>query len=64
MHTTNSAFISSGEKEVSVRFVYGSWYKVIAIRSDLDEYELASREEIMMTLANLNQILIKYVRSV
>lgn len=42
------------ETEESVRFFYGDWYKQQA-RGEV----LASREEIMMTLANVDNILIK-----
>ncbi|XP_018405456.1 PREDICTED: basement membrane-specific heparan sulfate proteoglycan core protein-like [Cyphomyrmex costatus] len=42
------------ENERSVRFFYGDWYKLQG-RSEV----LASREEIMMTLANVDNILIK-----
>ncbi|XP_018343803.1 PREDICTED: basement membrane-specific heparan sulfate proteoglycan core protein isoform X2 [Trachymyrmex septentrionalis] len=42
------------ENERSVRFFYGDWYKQQG-RSEV----LASREEIMMTLANVDNILIK-----
>ncbi|CAL1682411.1 unnamed protein product [Lasius platythorax] len=42
------------ETEESVRFFYGDWYKQQG-RSEV----LASREEIMMTLANVDNILIK-----
>lgn len=42
------------DTEESVRFFYGDWYKQQG-RSEL----LASREEIMMTLANVDNILIK-----
>jgi hypothetical protein len=42
------------DTEESVRFFYGDWYKQQG-RSEI----LASREEIMMTLANVDNILIK-----
>jgi len=42
------------EIEESVRFFYGDWYKQQG-RSEV----LASREDIMMTLANVDNILIK-----
>lgn len=45
------------ETKETVRFFYGEWYK----RQGNSEV-LASREEIMMTLANVDNILIKYVR--
>ncbi|XP_066593540.1 basement membrane-specific heparan sulfate proteoglycan core protein [Prorops nasuta] len=45
---------SDHESTESVRFFYGDWYKVQG-RSEI----LASREDIMMTLANVDNILIK-----
>lgn len=45
---------SNQEIEESVRFFYGDWYK----QQDRNEV-LASREEIMMTLANVDNILVK-----
>ncbi|XP_044579347.1 basement membrane-specific heparan sulfate proteoglycan core protein isoform X6 [Cotesia glomerata] len=46
--------VPNQDTEVAVRFFYGEWYKVT------DGYErLATREDIMMTLANVENILIK-----
>ncbi|XP_053595057.1 basement membrane-specific heparan sulfate proteoglycan core protein isoform X11 [Microplitis demolitor] len=46
--------VHNQETEVAARFFYGEWYKI------KDGYErLATREDIMMTLANVEQILIK-----
>ncbi|XP_057332116.1 basement membrane-specific heparan sulfate proteoglycan core protein isoform X8 [Microplitis mediator] len=46
--------VPNQETEVAARFFYGEWYKI------KDGYErLATREDIMMTLANVEQILIK-----
>lgn len=47
--------LTEDETERSVRFFYGDWYKQQQGRSKV----LASREEIMMTLANVDNILIK-----
>ncbi|XP_076237455.1 basement membrane-specific heparan sulfate proteoglycan core protein-like [Calliopsis andreniformis] len=49
--------IPNSDTEESVRFFQGEWYK----RINWSEVP-ASREDIMMTLANVDNILIKYVR--
>ncbi|XP_023290722.1 basement membrane-specific heparan sulfate proteoglycan core protein [Orussus abietinus] len=51
---TGPEFPSDYESQQSVRFFYGEWYK-----SDGRHEVLASREEIMMTLLNVDNILIK-----
>ncbi|XP_046397627.1 basement membrane-specific heparan sulfate proteoglycan core protein-like isoform X3 [Ischnura elegans] len=56
--------VAGRNQDVSVRFFYGEWYKWIAARpgGDIPERpdgELASREEIMMALANVDYLLIR-----
>jgi hypothetical protein len=56
--------VNPGDYEVSVRIFYGEWYKVTDARpgGDIpaDPSELATRAEIMMVLADVDHILIKY----
>ncbi|KAF4527485.1 hypothetical protein B566_EDAN014538, partial [Ephemera danica] len=53
------------DNDMSVRFFYGEWYKLTGARTGGDipaaPSELATRAEIMMVLANLDNILIKTV---
>lgn len=55
--------VNPGDNEVSVRIFYGEWYKVTDARpgGDIpaDPSELATRAEIMMVLADVDNILIK-----
>ncbi|KAJ8666823.1 hypothetical protein QAD02_008485, partial [Eretmocerus hayati] len=54
LYHSGAPVLPSSEMSQRVRFVYGEWYK-----SDRRGQLLASREDIMMVLANVNNILIK-----
>lgn len=61
VHNADSVFASTAEKDVSVLFLERYWYKHTKDRSDIPTLERASREDLMMVLVNLEQILLKYV---
>jgi hypothetical protein len=61
--------VAGRHNDVSVRFFYGEWYKRGSARPGGDipgepTDTLATREEIMMTLGNVDNLLIRWVTSV
>lgn len=64
VHRVKEPPITGQEKEITVRFFHGEWYKFTGARPGGDipgtpSETLATREEIMMTLGSVDNIIIK-----
>lgn len=63
MYVDNRNLVPDQENQMDVRFWPGQWYKsVYKIGNDINPQEPATREDIMMVLANMDMLLIRQVQ--